>query len=94
MELTKTGVLGESAPQLIERIDFDVLRAMLHARQVACPTVQALQQVVGSGREPVAAGYGETLRALISQSQSGQVGPVGGALRDSAAAVARDGKRT
>ncbi len=43
MDWTKPDVNSDSARQPIDRIDYDVLRALLRARQDASPTVRMLQ---------------------------------------------------
>lgn len=55
MDWTKPNANGDSARQPIDRIDYDVLRALLRARQDASPTVRMLQNAPGQAAIPCAA---------------------------------------
>lgn len=92
--MTKPGVLGESATRLIDRIDYDVLRAMLHARQLASPTAKAVQHLQSVASDRANAGPATALRSLIGESVLGDAAPFGGAFHANSAAGTGDSKQT
>ncbi len=62
MNWTSNPFPGDSANQPIDRMGFDMIRAIVGARQAACPTVRALQ----GGTDPAARDTGHEHDAAIA----------------------------
>jgi hypothetical protein len=85
MELSKPRSDGDSGVRPVDRIDFDMLRAIASARQASSATVRAMHMAPVADEAPSMTGCAQTMALL-----RGEQAPTSGAFRAAGAATLFD----